>query len=168
MQSITLDGVPHSLYTGRARSCLIKAGIPFRERAPSSKHFRKVVVPMADGCNTLPTIEFEHGDVIRDNALIADCFESELGQPFTPLTPKQYLISALFDVVGAEGMYRAALHYRRNFAHETLDFRQYHFETHAGKVEGLVDVVMNAMHKSTRRIGVTPETVREFYAGWSG
>jgi len=45
MQSITLYGVPHSMYTGRARSYLIKAGIPFRERAPSSKHFRKVVVP---------------------------------------------------------------------------------------------------------------------------
>jgi glutathione S-transferase len=114
MQSITLYGGPHSMYTTRARSCLIKAGIPFRERAPGSKHFRIVVVPEGGGRHTLPTIGFENGDVIRDNASIADYFEPEFGHSFTPLTPKQYLISALFGVVGAEGLYRPALHFRRH------------------------------------------------------
>ncbi len=38
-QTATLYGVPHSLYAGRARSYLIKAGIAYREQAPKTEHY---------------------------------------------------------------------------------------------------------------------------------
>lgn len=159
MQTLTLYGVPHSMFTGRARSYLIKLGVPYRELPPTTDHYRQEVVPRAGGRATLPTIEFDDGDVIRDNALIADHFEAGFGQPFTPAGPKQQFVSLLFAVIGAEGMYRPALHYRWNFADAHRDFFQYHFETFIGPAEGLVDRVMEYMQKSTRRIGVTPETI---------
>ena len=40
-----LYGVSHSMYTGRARSYLIKADITYREQAPNSEHYFKTVLP---------------------------------------------------------------------------------------------------------------------------
>ncbi|MEO0644379.1 MAG: glutathione S-transferase N-terminal domain-containing protein, partial [Pseudomonadota bacterium] len=75
-QFITLYGVPHSLYTGRARSYLIKAGIPYREAPPSDPRFQSEIVAKAGGKLGLPTIELPDGSVIRDGALIIDHFEA--------------------------------------------------------------------------------------------
>lgn len=161
MDDIILYGVPHSMFTGRARSYLLKAGIPFRERAPRSDHYLKTVVP-SSGRNTMPTIEFPDGRVIRDGAAIIEHFEDLLGQPFTPSAPKQRAISLLFDAIGSEGLYRPALHYRWSFASQTPEFFRYHFETMVGSGEdraGLVDFIFEAMTKSTARIGVTQETI---------
>ncbi len=47
VQPATLYGVPHSLYTGRVRSYLIKAGIDYREQGPNSEHYFKTVLPLA-------------------------------------------------------------------------------------------------------------------------
>lgn len=162
MQTVTLYGVAHSMYTGRGRSYLIKAGIPYRETPPSSDHFLSVVVPKAGGRSSMPTVELENGDVIRDSTAIIDHFEATLGQPFTPATPKQFLISALLDVIGSEGMLRPILHYRWSFDHKTADFFKYHFETITGKGdgrEGMADLVMGFMHRATKRAGVMPETI---------
>jgi hypothetical protein len=52
--------------------------VPYREAPPTSDPFRQVVVPRG-GRNRLPTIEFENGDVIRDDALISDHFETFIG-----------------------------------------------------------------------------------------
>lgn len=49
MDHITLYGVPISLYTGRARSYLIKAGIDYREEPHTSEHFFESVLPKAGG-----------------------------------------------------------------------------------------------------------------------
>jgi len=39
MQELTLYASPASLYSGKARSYLIKAGIPYRETPPGGAHF---------------------------------------------------------------------------------------------------------------------------------
>lgn len=114
-QLITLYGSPMSLYTGRVRSYFIKAGVPFREVAPVSDHYEDVVLPKAGGRRSMPTVELPDGQVIRDSVAIVDHFEAELGSPFTPTTPRQQTVSLLFDLIGAEGLLRPALHYRWRF-----------------------------------------------------
>jgi hypothetical protein len=115
LQPATLFGVPHSLYTGRARSYLIEAGIAYCEQAPNTEHYLKTVLPLAGGRLGMPTLELSDGRVIRDGAAIIDHFEEDEGHPFSPATPKQRFVSRLFDVIGAEGLLRPAMHYRWNF-----------------------------------------------------
>lgn len=159
---VTLYAVPHSLYAGRARSYLIKAGVAYTERAANSPHFHEVVKPKAGGRNSLPTVELADGTVIRDGAAIIDYFEAQYGHPFSPSTSKQNVISRLFDVIGAEGLLRPAMHYRWNFDAENMDFLKYHFrmivapgdknEVHAEKV---IHAMRNVAGPS---FGVQPHT----------
>ncbi|MEM6856779.1 MAG: glutathione S-transferase N-terminal domain-containing protein [Pseudomonadota bacterium] len=125
---LTLYGVPHSLYTGRARSYLIKAGIPYREAPPSDPLFQSEIIAKAGGKLGLPTIELADGKVIRDGASIIDHLEAQNGHAFSPATSKQRFFSRLFDAIGAEGLLRPAMHYRWNFEAENLDYLIFHFE----------------------------------------
>ncbi|NQX94234.1 MAG: glutathione S-transferase N-terminal domain-containing protein [Erythrobacter sp.] len=161
-EPITLYGVPHSLYTGRARSYLIKAGIPFRELPPSVPHYQNDVIPKAGGKLGLPTIEFADGRVIRDGASIIDHFEEETGHTFSPKGAKQRFFSRLFDAIGAEGLLRPAMHYRWNFEAENLDYLVFHFEMlmppgKQGKV--LARKAADKMRGATRAFGVGEDTI---------
>ena len=128
MTPIILYGSPMSLYTGRARSYLIKAGLAYRERPTTSAHFLETVLPKAGGRRSLPTVELADGTVIRDGVAIVDHFEAESGHAFSPSTPKQRIVSRLFDAIGAEGLLRPGMYYRWNFP-EQRDFLRFHFET---------------------------------------
>ena len=129
MSPITLYGSPMSLYTGRARSYLIKAGLDYREEPHASAHFYESVLPKAGGRRGIPTIEFPDGSVIRDGVAIIDHFEQRSGHRFSPTSPRQRIVSRLFDTIGAEGMLRACMHYRWNFDQDNEDFLRFHFET---------------------------------------
>jgi glutathione S-transferase len=156
----TLYGVPHSLYTGRARSYLIKAGIPYRERAPASAHYREVVIPAAGGRQGLPTLELPDGTVIRDGAAIIDHYEAASGHPFSPPMPRQRVLSRLLDVIGAEGLLRPAMHYRWNFPAQNLAFLQYHFRMvfpQGPRQAELADRSADRMRGATRAFGVTED-----------
>ena len=98
----TLYGAPLSLYTGRARSYLIKAGIPYRETRPITEHYIKHVAPAAGGRQSMPTLELPDGGVIRDGVAIIDHFENQGSADFSPTTAQQRIVSRLFDVIGAE------------------------------------------------------------------
>ena len=123
---ITLYGSPISLYTARVRSYFIKAGIDFREVPPTSDHYEDVVLAKAGGRRGMPTIELADGRVIRDSVAILDYFESRADGQFTPGTPKQHLVSLLFDLIGAEGLLRPAMHYRWRFP-ENEPLLRHHF-----------------------------------------
>ncbi len=129
MNPIVLYGAPFSLYTGRARSYLIKAGLPYREVPPTSEHYTATVLPQAGGRRGMPTVELPDGTVIRDGVAIVDHFEAESGHAFSPATPKQRIVSRLFDAIGAEGLLRPAMHYRWNFDEQHLEFLTWHFRT---------------------------------------
>lgn len=161
MDSVTLYGAPHSLFTGRARCYLIKAGIPYRETSMSSQHFRENVLPKAGNRAGLPTIETADGEVIRDGAAIIDHFEDRSGNTFSPATPKQRFFSRLLDVIGAEGLLRPAMHYRWNFPEQNDAFLKIHFEmimpSHPEK-EARAEAARDRMRGATRGFGVNPET----------
>lgn len=159
--TISLYGSPLSLYTGRARSYLIKAGLSYRETVPTSSHFKNNVLPQMGGRQSVPVIETDDGEVIRDGAAIIDYFEDKSGHCFSPLTPKQRIISRLFDVIGPEGLLRPAMHYRWNFPDENLDFLQFHFETfvppHLDR-QTTAAKTMDRMRHSGRNFGAVPDT----------
>lgn len=170
----TLYGVAHSLYTGRARSYLIKADIPYREQAPNTEHYMTTVLPLAGGRFAMPTLELADGRVIRDGAAIIDHFEDDGGHTYSPATPKQRIVSRLFDVIGAEGLLRPAMHYRWNFDAENLAFLKAHMLmiTPPGDIGiKMADKVAEEMRKATVRFGVIPKTqahVEALYAGQLG
>ena len=157
----TLYGITHSLYTGRARAYLIKNRIPFRERSTGHESFKADVLPLST-LPTIPTLVTPQGEVIRDGAAIIEHFESSLGRPSLPAGPCQQLVSALFDVIGTDGLLRPAMHYRWNFPQENLEFIRYHFfhsqrdtPTRAEKT----DHMMDRMRHAAQLFGVTEDTV---------
>lgn len=98
MPPVTMYGMRVSGHTARTRSYFIKAGIPFCERAPSTRHYLTNVVPWAGGKSTMPTVEFPDGRVIRDSAAIVEHFEEQTGHTFSPATPEQRFFSRLVSV----------------------------------------------------------------------
>ena len=122
----TLYAVTHSLYSGRARSYLIKNGIPFTELSTGHESFKAEVLPRAK-LPTIPTLVTPDGEVIRDGAAIIEHFEAALGRPCTPAGPRQKIVSALFDVIGTDGLLRPAMHYRWNFPEANLAFLRHHY-----------------------------------------
>ena len=161
MTPIVLYGSPFSLYTGRARSYLIKAGLPYREAPPTSRHFRGTVLDKAGGRRSMPTIELPDGTVIRDGVAIVDHFENERGHPFSPTTAKQRIVSRLFDAIGAEGMLRPAMHYRWNFDDEHLDFLRWHFETifPPGGSPSAEERMQTIRAEANPAFGIVPESI---------
>ena len=160
MKPITLYGSPMSLYTGRARSYLIKAGIDYQEEPHSSPHFYESVLPKAGGRRGIPTIEFPDGSVIRDGVAIIDHFEQLSGHTFSPATPRQRIVSRLLDAIAAEGLLRQCMHYRWNFDQDQQDFLRFHFQT---IYQEDVVTAANDRMKFIRTVvnpawGVTPET----------
>ncbi len=67
MQELTLYAVPFSLYSGKARSYLIKAGIRYREISPANAHYQEQVLPKAGG-PSIPAIEFGRNGGARRHA----------------------------------------------------------------------------------------------------
>ena len=171
MNQITLYGSPLSLFTGRARSYLIKAGLDYREtvHGTASAYYMKEVLPKAGGRMGIPTIESAEGNVVRDGAAIIDYYEAKSGYEFSPKTPKQNILSLLYDVIGCEGLLRPAMHYRWNFPEANQAFLHFHFSTMmaAGPERDVqTEKSMQAMRNACKSFGAVPETfaiVEELY-----
>lgn len=159
MDKIILYGTSGSLYTGKARSYLIKSAVPYKEITTSGEHYQKVVKPQAK-TPSVPVVEFNDGRVIRDSTLIIDYFESLNGHTFSPTNPRQKIISLLFDVIGSEGLLRPAMHYRWDFLDLNADTIRFFFESmvplHKDKKEAGAKV-MNIMKGAGQAFGAVPE-----------
>ena len=125
-----LWGTPHSLYTGKARSCLIKKGLAFVERCPSHTDYKTRVRP-AVGMVTFPVLETPEGQFIQDSTDIVtylDALESPSSPTsMTPATPVQRVVASLIDGFGLEGLLQAAMHYRWSYRslHERFINREF-------------------------------------------
>ncbi|MFT5580579.1 MAG: glutathione S-transferase [Paraglaciecola psychrophila] len=161
MSEAILYGSSLSLFTGRARSYLIKAGINYRETTPLLPRYRQKVVAAAGGRAGMPTLETAEGEVIRDGAAIIDHYETNSGETFSPSTPKQRIVSRLFDVIGAEGLLRPAMHYRWNFPAENRDFLQFHFQSLTPRGEDRAEKAeqgADKMRAACQAFGAVPDT----------
>lgn len=156
----TLYAITHSLYSGRARSYLIKNGIPFRELSTGHESFKADILPRANAA-TIPTLLTPQGEVIRDGAAIIEHFEAKSGRPGRPSGARQQIVSALFDVIGTDGLLRPAMHYRWNFPEENLDFLRYHFlysQRDVPQREEKTERMMDRMRHAGQIFGVTEDT----------
>ena len=157
---ITLYGTPLSLYTGKPRSYFIKAGLDYRETAPTSAHYSEVVLPAAGKRRGIPTIETSEGDVIRDGTAIIDHFESQSGFGFSPVTSRQRFVSLLLDVIGMEGLLRPAMHYRWDFPEQNDVMLKFHFSMMVPESmdrDALSSKSMDRMRAAGHGFGAVPE-----------
>ncbi len=155
-----LYAITHSLYSGRARAYLIKQGIPFRELSTGHESFKAEVLPRAK-LPTIPTLVTPDGEVIRDGAAIIEHFEATNGRPCRPAGPRQQIVSALFDVIGTDGLLRPAMHYRWNFPEDNLGFVRYHFlysQRDLPQREEKTEAMMDRMRHAAMIFGVTDQT----------
>ena len=155
-----LYAMPHSLYSGRARSYLIKNRIPFEERSTGHESFKAEVLPKSK-LPTIPTLFTAEGEVIRDGAAIIEHFEAANGRPCQPPGARQQVISALFDVIGTDGLLRPAMHYRWNFPDDNLAFVRYHFlhsQRDVPEREEKTEAMMNRMRHAAMIFGVAEQS----------
>ena len=106
-----LYGTPGSLYTGKARSYLIKQGVAFENRAAGEARFRDEIVPKI-GRWIIPVLETPDGALVQDGSEIIAHFEAKGGTRFPafPETPRHRLIGQIFELFGGEGLLRPAVH----------------------------------------------------------
>lgn len=111
-----LYGTPGSLYTAKARSWLIKNGVPFENRAAGEPRFREEIVPKI-GRWIIPVLEASDGELLQDGSAIIERLEADglARWPTFPDTPRHRLIGQIFELFGGEGLLRPAMHYRWNF-----------------------------------------------------
>lgn len=123
----TLWGTPHSLYTGKIRSYLIKKGIPFREICPSDSRFRAEIRP-AIRLKVAPVIETPNGKILQDTTAMIEYFESTLPLPLMiPKSPVQQFVAWLISAYGSEGLLPAAMSYRWSYRAEQENFLRAEF-----------------------------------------
>jgi len=158
-----LYGTPFSLYTGKVRAYLIKQKIAYRELAPGNEHYYNAVLPSIHRWR-MPVIEFPDGTFIQDGTIIIDHFENQPGiSSALPPTPKQKIVSLLFDVIGMEGLLRPAMHYRWNFPDDNDRFLQQSFLTCIPPWDKnpitTAEKSMDEMRFGGQAFGATPETL---------
>jgi len=160
-EACILYGAPCSLYTGKARSYLIKQGICFRELTPAVPHFVNEVVPAVHRWR-IPVMELPDQALIQDSTMIIDYFEMQPEIPsMLPVTPRQRIVALLFDLLGAEGLLRPAMHFRWHFKEANDGFLEKNFRTlvpaGTGDTTGLARKAMVDMQQAAASFGAVPE-----------
>lgn len=120
MSMYYLYGAPHSAFTAKARSYLIKQGIPFEERAFGHPRFMSDVISVTQRL-MIPVLETDDGLFVQDTSDILDCLDQR-GLEKLPSRPEGAVARAvthLFELFGGEGLLRAGMFYRWFFVRQT-------------------------------------------------
>tara|TARA_R110000868_G_scaffold107362_4_gene293797 strand:- start:25907 stop:27052 length:1146 start_codon:yes stop_codon:yes gene_type:complete len=170
-----LYGTPGSLYTGKARSYLIKQGIPFENRAAGEPRFRDELVPKL-GRWIIPVLEAEDGALVQDGSDIIAHFDAQGGTryPAYPATPLHAIIGQIFELFGGEGLLRPAMHYRWNFDETNRAFLARDFPAALAPTgadvatqAAIFDMASSRMRKAMGNFGVSPETAPTVEASYA-
>ena len=117
-----LWGSPHSFYTGKIRSYLIKKGVPYREEFPFNPQFQARVLP-AVRLLVVPILETPDGRILQDTTDMIECIEAEIPSPsMIPESPVQKAVAWLLDAFGSEGLLAPGMHYRWSYRAEQENF----------------------------------------------
>ena len=99
-----LWGSPHSFYTGKIRSYLIKKGVPYREEFPFNPQFQARVLA-AVRLLVVPILETPDGRILQDTTYMIECIEAEIPSPsMIPESPVQKAVAWLLGAFGSEGL----------------------------------------------------------------
>jgi len=116
-----------SLYSGKARSYLIKKGVPYREFFASHPDYPGRILP-AVGLMVVPVLEAPDGTIVQDTTCIMEYLDTAYPEPcFVPSTPLQNVVAWLIGAFGSEGMLQAAMHYRWSYRKEQESFLRAEF-----------------------------------------
>lgn len=123
----TLWGTPHSLYTGKARSYLIKKGLPFDELIGGDPRFLSEIVPKV-GHMVVPVVESPDGTILQDcTAIIDHCEAQGVGEALHPPGPVQQVVAHILDAFGSNYLLPLAMHYRWTYRARQEQFLQAEF-----------------------------------------
>lgn len=165
MAQYRLYGMSHSLYTGKARSYLIKQHADFEEVSAGHAEFRDLILPET-GRWIVPVLRTADGAVIQDGTGIIDWYEQH-GSPRCsayPKTPRQRVVALVFELFGGEGLLRPAMHYRWNFDSDNKAFIEDQFglfampHLPAAERAEMVEKSTGRMRQAGRNFGVVAET----------
>jgi glutathione S-transferase len=167
-----LWGSPHSYYTGKIRSYLIKKGLPYREEFLFDPQFQTRILP-AVRLLVLPVLATPEGRILQDTTDMIEDLEAERPQPpMVPETPVQKAVAWLLGAFGSEGLLTPGMHYRWSYRAEQENFLCAEFgrPLHRGPDRA-------ARHATARRtmqyfgnflpgLGVTPQTIPTIEAAY--
>ena len=107
-----LYGAELSLYTGKVRAYLRYKGIDFEERLADLKTVKQVLYPKVRR-KMVPIVVTPDEEYLQDSTHIIDRLEEVFTDaPVRPSTPRQRLVSLLFEHFGDEWLLLPAMHYR--------------------------------------------------------
>lgn len=166
LSPVILYGSPPSLYSGKARSYLRKAGIPFEEKLQSHPDYSARILPAIKRF-VIPVLETQEGDIVQDTTEIIDFLEAHSTTPLCvyPENPRQRIISMIMEMFGDEGMLRPAMHYRWNFPEENDYFISMEFgrfmkaDATDSEASELAAMPKAAMQKYLPGLGITEATI---------
>ncbi len=157
-------GAPPSMYTGKTRSYMRKAGLPFIERLPSDPAYAEKVMP-AVGRMWLPVLKAPDGTLVQDTTEIIDYLEAR--EPVAscyPAGPRQRIAALLIELYGDEGLVRQAMHFRWNFPEHNGRFMAMNIgrlispQASEEEAKAIASSTMGYLSNYLPMIGVTPET----------
>jgi glutathione S-transferase len=161
----TLWGGPLSLYSGKARSYLIKKRIPYRELHASHPDFTRRVVP-AVGLVVVPVLQAPDGTIVQDTTGIFEYLEERFPEPaVVPTSPLQNAVAWLVGAFGSEALLLPAMHYRWSYRREQEAFLRAEFSRIMPSAEGPAArearalALMRQMNDYLPHLGVTPQTI---------
>ena len=160
-----LYGAPHSAYTAKARSYLIKQAVQFEERAFGHQRFMHDIIPAVERM-MIPVMETAEGEFVQDSSDIVDYF-AERGLELQPSRPEGAVaraVSHLFELFGGEGLMRPGMYFRWFFDEANMTFIENQFGLFMAPdlpPEQRLEVTRGqtrAMRKAAASLGVTEET----------
>ena len=125
---VILWGAPVGLYTGKVRSYLRKQGIAYEERLPSDPEFQRQVMPAVQRFIN-PVVRLPDGQLVQDTTDLIDHFEHSGQARFSvyPRGPLQRVVALAMDLLGGEGLVRAAMHFRWSYRTQNEAFLRHEF-----------------------------------------
>lgn len=160
-----LWGTPHSLFTGKARSYLIKKQIPFVERIPGDQHFMGEIVPQI-GHMVVPVLETADGQLVQDTSAIIDHLEARYPDPvLVPAGGVQQVIAAFLDAFGSNYLLPLAMHYRWTYRNDQELFLRSEFARAVPPALpyehrlAMAEAIMNRFNGFLPNLGVTPAVI---------
>ena len=161
----TLWGTPHSLFTGKMRSYLLKKQVSFQERLASESRFSSEVVPKV-GHWVVPVVETPEGELIQDTTAIIDHIEARMTAPaLIPAGPVQQVVAHFLDAFGSNYLMPAAMHYRWSYRAEQELFLRTEFARavpphlpYDQRLE-MAGAIMDKFNGFLPNLGVTAQTI---------
>ena len=160
-----LWGSPHSYYTGKIRSYLIKKGVPYREEFAFHPQFQARILPAVRHV-VLPILETPDGRILQDTTDMIEHLEAVMPLPLMiPETPVQKAVAWLLGAFGSEALLPAGMHYRWSYRAEQENFLCAEFGRllHRGPDRearyATARQTMQYFNAFLPILGVTPETI---------